>query len=189
MPYKKVIGIIVYAMKCTKCHAAHKNCSPVEEHDCPLNYVGSSKGMEAKAALEMVTAIFTEHNGRIFVFAVVSDDDSTMRAKVSHESSNIHGKLPLHIPQPIFKPDPGHRIKSMSKPFFEFAKAAKAISTIEMGDAMQYRMYIGCCIKKIAIFQSLNLKPKCVLRLNTFLVAMNGVTKNGVGVRSWKIRS
>ena len=115
---KKVIGIIVYAMKCTKCHASHKNCSPVEEHDCPLNYVGSSKGMEATSALEMVTVIFTEHNGHIFVFAVVSDDDSTMRAKVSHESSNIHGKLPLHIPQPIFKADPGHRIKSVSKPFF-----------------------------------------------------------------------
>ena len=145
---KKVIGIIVYAMKCSKCHFASKKCVPAEEHDCPLNYVGSSKGMEATAALEMVIDIYTTHTGRIYVEAIISDDDSTMRAKVSHETNNVHGKLPAHIPAPIFKADPGHRIKSMSRPFFELAKAAKSTSTLEMSDAMQYRMYIGCCIKK-----------------------------------------
>ena len=144
---KKVIGIIVYAMKCSKCHFASKKCVPAEEHDCPLNYVGSSKGMEATAALEMVIDIYTTHTGRIYVEAIISDDDSTMRAKVSHETNNVHGKLPAHIPAPIFKADPGHRIKSMSRPFFELAKAAKSTSTLEMSDAMQYRMYIGCCIK------------------------------------------
>ena len=73
--------------------------------------------MEATAALEMVTGIHTEHGGHIFVEGIISDDDSTMRAKVSHETSNVHGKLPSHIPAPIFKADPGHRIKSMSKLF------------------------------------------------------------------------
>ena len=146
---KKVIGIIVYAMKCTKCHAAQNMSGPVEVHDCPLNYVGSSQAMEATAALETVIAIYNDHNGLIFIMAIISDDDSTMRAKVSHECNNIHSKLPLHIPQPVFKADPGHRIKSMCKPFFELAKVPKATSTIEMGDAMQYRIYIGCCIKKI----------------------------------------
>ena len=133
-------------MKCTKCHAAQKISSPVDIYDYPLNYVGSSKAMEATAALEMVIVIYNEHNGLIFVMDIISDDDSTMRAKVSHEYNNIHGKLPLHIPQPIFKADPSHRIKSMCKPFFELAKAPKATSTVEMGDAMQYMMYIGCCI-------------------------------------------
>ena len=66
--------------------------------------------MEATAALEMVIVIYNEHNGLIFVRAIISDDDYTMRAKVCHECNNIHGKLPLHIPQPIFKADPGHRI-------------------------------------------------------------------------------
>ena len=124
---KKVIGIIVYAMKCTKCHAAQKISSPVEVHDCPLNYVGSSKAMEATAVLEMAIAIYNEHNSLIFVRAIISDDDSTMRAKVSHKCNNIHGKLPLHIPQPIFKADPGHRIKSMCKPFLNLQKRPKQL--------------------------------------------------------------
>ena len=70
-----------------------------------------------------------------------------MRAKVNHESDNIYEKLPIHISQPKFKADPGHRIKSMFKPVFELAKSPKSISTVTMGDAMQYRMYIGCYIK------------------------------------------
>ena len=69
-----------------------------------------------------------------------------MRAKVSHEDDNCQGKLPAHIPLPMCNADPRHRIKSMSKPFFDLAKASKSTSTIEMSDAMQYRMYIGCCI-------------------------------------------
>ena len=115
---KKFIGIIVYVMKCTKCHAAHKKNTPVEEHDSSFNYVDSSKAMESTAALEMSTAIYNEHNGIIYIMVIISDDDSIMMAKVSHESKNIHGELSIHIPQPNFKADPGHRIKSMCKPVF-----------------------------------------------------------------------
>ena len=145
---KKVIGILVYAMNCSKCASAHKKCCPVQQHDCPLNYAGSSKGMEASAALEMVIEVWDNFNGTVFIKIIVSDDDSTIRAKVSYPESNEHGMLPAHIIEPIFKADPGHRIKSMAKPMFFFSKAPKSVSNIEMSDAMQYRMYIGCCIKK-----------------------------------------
>ena len=112
-------------MKYTKCHSANNKYTPVSQYDCPLNYVRLSKGMKATAALEMVVHIYDEHKGRIFVNEIIPDDDSTIRAKVSHETSNVHGKLPAHIPAPIFKEDPGHRIKSMSKPYFKLAKGGK----------------------------------------------------------------
>ena len=144
----KIIGILVYAMKCSKCAAARKKCSPVQAHNCPLNYVGSSKGMEATAALEMVVEVWDNFNGNIYIKIIVSDDDSTIWAKVSCPTTNEHGMLPYKVIEPIFKADPGHRIKSMAKPMFFFSKAPKSVSDIEMSDAMQYRMYIGCCIKK-----------------------------------------
>ena len=143
---KKVVGILVYSMKCSKCAAARKMCSPVAEHFCPLNYAGSSKGMEATAALEMVVEVWKTFNGSVYIKIIVSDDDSSMRAKVSYATTSEHGMLPTHVIQPIFKADPGHRIKSMAKPMFFFSKAPKSVSNIEMSDAMQYRMYIGCCI-------------------------------------------
>ena len=45
------------------------------------SYVDSSKGTEATVAREIATGIHTEHQGCIFVLEIVSDDDSTMRAK------------------------------------------------------------------------------------------------------------
>ena len=97
--------------------------------------------MEATAALKMVIGIHTGHQGHIFFLEIFSDDDLPMRAKESNETSNVHRKLPVHISAPIFKADPGHMIKT---------KAAKSTSTLEISDAMQYRMYIGCCIKKLS---------------------------------------
>ena len=64
-----------------------------------MNYVGSSKEMEATAALEMVIHIYDEHKGRIYVKEIISDDDSTMRAKVSNEKvifkANFQPTYPL----------------------------------------------------------------------------------------------
>ncbi len=157
---KKVIAILVCAMKCSKCAAARKKYSHVQAHNCPLDYVASSKGMEATAALEMVGEVWDNFNGNDFIEFIVSDDDSTMRAKVSYSTSNKHGMLPPRVIEPIFKADPGHRINSMAKPMFFFSKAPKSVSDIEMSDAMQYRMYIGCCIKIIVISHLHNLQSK-----------------------------
>ena len=71
-----------------------------------MNYVGSSKGMEATAALEMIICMWENFGGKVFVKFIVSDDDSTMRAKTSHECNNQHGKLPSHILESIFLADP-----------------------------------------------------------------------------------
>ena len=65
-------------MKCSKCAAARKKYGPVAEHLCPLNYAGSSKGMEATAALEMVVKVWDKFNGTVYIKCIVSDDDSTM---------------------------------------------------------------------------------------------------------------
>ena len=78
---KKVIGLIVYAMKCAKCRAAKNKCSPVTEHDCPVNYVGSSKGMEATAALEMIISVSEIFEGKVYVKCIVSEDDRLCKLK------------------------------------------------------------------------------------------------------------
>ena len=97
---------------------------------------GSNKGMEATAVLEMILSIDKFFASKIYVRHIVSDNDSSMRAKLCHATNNEHDKLPCHIVQPIFWQNPGHRIKSMAKPVFALAKAALAVSTIQMCDAM-----------------------------------------------------
>ena len=104
--------------------------------------------MEATAALDMILSMDLEYKSKIYIKNIVSDDDSTMRAKLCHPNNNIHGKLPLHIVHPIFLADPGHRIKTMAKPVFALAKASLTVSTVQMCDVMQYCMYVGCCVKK-----------------------------------------
>jgi hypothetical protein len=52
----------------------------VREHDCPRNYEGSSKGMEASAALLLTKEMF--QNGNVIIDKIVADDDSSMKAIV-----------------------------------------------------------------------------------------------------------
>jgi len=78
----------------------------------------------------------------------VSDDDSTMRSLLQHESKNNKGKLPPNIPEPVFLADPSHRIKVMFKPFFLMVKNTKDPNECKMIDALRIKKYLGCCIYK-----------------------------------------
>ena len=64
---EKVIGMLVYSKKCNTCNNIRKyNLPDDEEHDCPYNYrSGSSKAMEASAALDMVVSLWNDSNKRI----------------------------------------------------------------------------------------------------------------------------
>ena len=57
---------------------------PVEEHDCCVNWAGSSGGMEAAGALGLCIELHDNSGYNIFVQTIVSDDDSTMRAHIQH---------------------------------------------------------------------------------------------------------
>jgi len=79
---------------------------PQEHEDCPRNYrTGSSKAMEATAALDL---IFELHALVVGVEFIVSDDDSTMRAHLSRIGTHKNGMLPVDVHQPIFLCDPSH---------------------------------------------------------------------------------
>ena len=117
---------------------AHKNC--------PWNYLtGSSKAMEASAALQLLVAL---HDRGISIEFIVSDDDSTMRATLQHIGTHKNGKLRLDVLVPTFLCDPSHRIKVMVKDIFVMALSSDAKCECKKIDALRLKKYIGCMIAK-----------------------------------------
>ena len=51
---KGIIVMVLYSKAFRNCDDAEKRREEVEEHDCPKNFEGSSKIMEASASLKMV---------------------------------------------------------------------------------------------------------------------------------------
>ena len=143
----KVIAMLVYSKKCTKCDVAIAMGEEPQDHeDCPRNYLtGSSKAMEASAALDLYLQLAGKGIG---IEHIVSDDDSTMRAHLSHIGTHKHGMLPLHINQPVFLCDPSHRIKAMVKDVFALALSSKENSECEKIDALRLKKYLGCYVGK-----------------------------------------
>ena len=124
---------------------------PMEHEDCPRNYLtGSSKAMEASAALEIVSDL---HKKEVLVENIVSDDDSTMRAHLKHEDTAKNAKLPKDVHQPIFLCDPSHRIKVMVKDFFALALMSDSKSECKKIDALRLKKYFGCWIGKSKLLQ------------------------------------
>jgi len=113
-------------------------------HRCPHNFDGSSKSMEAIAAVKCITALYETKKARCK--ELVSDDNSSTRAncrhsfkakiveKIWHDKETCwprkngkylldHGKLPLHVPEiERFLADPAHRCKCVGKELFKLAE-------------------------------------------------------------------
>ena len=104
--------------------------------------------MEAALALDLVKEMHSKSNGFVHVSQIVSDDDSTMRSLIKHETNHEKGKLPILVPQPNFLADPSHRIKVMSKPFFKMVCKTKDPSKCKTIDALRIKKYLGCYIYK-----------------------------------------
>ena len=51
--YKKIIGFRVLSEDCSACRFSEKTNKLVPKHDCPKNYVGSSKSMEVEAIFQL----------------------------------------------------------------------------------------------------------------------------------------
>lgn len=109
--------MLVYSKKCTKCDVAiAMGKEPQDHEDCPRNYLtGSSKAIEASAALDLYLQVAAKS---IRIEHIVSDDDSTMRAHLSHISTHKHGMIPVHINQPVFLCDPHIELRLWSRTFF-----------------------------------------------------------------------
>ena len=84
---KRIVGRCVYAKTCRTCNNAEKKKKDPRIHKCPKNYVGSSKAMEAQAALQLVKELW--QTSEIWLKRVVSDDDSSIRSILLHSYKQV----------------------------------------------------------------------------------------------------
>ena len=92
LPYPQNIVFCPYQQRLQRllsCRGKKGEKSP--DHECPRNYRGSAKAMESDGALHLIQKILKELATEIYVEAIVADDDSSMRAVLSHQSSNKKG--------------------------------------------------------------------------------------------------
>jgi hypothetical protein len=165
----KVVGMQVYSKNCLKCSKYKRQGltgENIPDHRCPKNYEGSSKGMEATAALQMVKRLFEHELVQAYVKEMVIDDDASTRALLSHCLSELAefvagyqwpvdsngkkvpkakdiGKLPFDHPIIIFLADLMHRIRCFGKYVFAMAVAPLSTSTCTMVDAYRLKRNFG----------------------------------------------
>ena len=121
---KGIIGMVLYSKACRKYDSAENRGEEAEEHECPKNFEGSSKSMEASAVLKMVENAFC--NSLFIIDIIVSNDDITMRSVLKHPSKGAQGrvlksskgKLGTEIPEPSFLANPSYRVKVVVKHIF-----------------------------------------------------------------------
>ena len=68
--------------------------------------------------------LLKETNNITFVSQLVTDDDSSIRACLSHD--NKKGKLPYNVPDPRFLADSSHKVKMMEKVYLQKLVKIKA---------------------------------------------------------------
>ena len=125
--------------------------------------MGSSKGMEADAALHLIEKLHKQSATDAFIEAIVADDDSSMRAVLSHKSTNKKkGRLPEYIPQPRFLADPTHRVKVVAKTIFMLANQPSTTSICTKVDALRFKKYFGYMIKQTRTGTIEEMREKCM---------------------------
>jgi hypothetical protein len=88
----KIIAMKVFSKKCQKCTtylAQGVLAENIPVHNCSKNYDGSSKGMEATVALDMVKGLFENKEVRVTVTKIVIDDDASTRALLTHSLAEL----------------------------------------------------------------------------------------------------
>jgi hypothetical protein len=139
---RKVIGLVIKSKRCCYCNTFTKK-NPglaVPLHDCWKNHEGSSGSMESIGAVEVLTEAFERY--KVVIRKLCCDDDSSIRADcqwsntdyLKNNNTNVlpmvpktlgknkgdlqprpdKGKLPGHVPEPMFVADPNHRRKLLS---------------------------------------------------------------------------
>ena len=84
----KILSAIVTSKYCSVCSAVEAKGEENPDHECPRNYRGSAKGMESDEALYLIQERHRESATEAYIEAIVVDDDSSMRAVLSHQESN-----------------------------------------------------------------------------------------------------
>jgi len=172
---RKPIAKQIYSRSCSICkgfYRKHEVTEAVPEHDCVKNYDGSSGSMEPMAVLEMHTRLHDDKS--VVVGRIVTDDDSTIKAKLKHsnntwmEKNNTtikpriinsngnevvrpdYGEIPGHMPEPSFDADPNHRKKLVGKVLWALAsKNVKDKKTMTKCDAMRLQRYYSFMARQL----------------------------------------
>jgi hypothetical protein len=156
---KNVVNFQNYSSACGFCACHMKKTAntnaPVPDHQCPKNYTGSSKGMEAKAALDCVNQVGSSHADiEGFVSMICLDDGASTRAYLQHSFANLDdknlphlknkkgetktgkrnnkGKLGKDHPIIQFLADLSHRVRTFAK--YVYALKNTTIGQSEMND-------------------------------------------------------
>ena len=145
---KQVIQCVVSSKMCRTCLLAEESESTPKPHRCPRNYSGSSKAMEADAALQAYQFLHDASKGTMTLGHIIADDDSSMRSYLRHRSLfHPKGALPLELPEPRWLADPTHRTKVVAKPFFSLAATGKSNTDCTPVDAARIKRWWGHMIK------------------------------------------
>jgi hypothetical protein len=165
---KRVVSFKNYSKACAVCQKHAKNIEksktpdlPVPLHNCPKNHDGSSKGMEAKGALECLMQIWTHAEILAFIDVVCIDDDATTKAYLTHcfedldargmprptntkgepktAKADNKGKLPRNHPIIIFLADLCHRVRTFGKYLWKLKGQGKKKSKMNRVDCLRLK--------------------------------------------------
>lgn len=100
-----ISGFMVMSKRFSRYKTANRLGIDAKEHKCKINWDGSSVAICTRVASDLCIKMHNEEYD-VCIQHTVSDDDSTMRAHLLHESNG--GKLSEHILPPNFPVDPSH---------------------------------------------------------------------------------
>jgi hypothetical protein len=164
----RVICFQNYSKACRKCQLHAKAIKkkktpdiPVPSHHCPKNYEGSSKGMEAEAALDCVKKVWSHEEILVFIEIICLDDDATTKAYLAHcfadldlkglprptnkkgepktSSRDNKGKLWTDHPVIAFLADLSHRVRTFGKYIYALKNVGKKRSEMNDVDALRLK--------------------------------------------------
>ena len=111
----KVLDYMVKAKICRICEVSRRINSPTREHNCVANFVGCSKAMEPISTCQLAVKLWNkipQGTKKVWVTALVTDDDSSTRSYMNTvgPTSNGKEKLPPEVTPPsTFYTDHTHR--------------------------------------------------------------------------------
>jgi hypothetical protein len=81
-----ICNVVIYSQRCRRCEKADHDGVDPPRHRCPKNFskAKSSKSMEPSGAVQNVIDIFVKSEGKVYVYQIVTDDDSSVRANTKH---------------------------------------------------------------------------------------------------------
>jgi hypothetical protein len=150
---RRVIGLVIKSKLCNQCNASRKKNPALAVGDhintCWKNHNGTSGSMESAGCLELVVKTYENYNA--IIRRLCCDDDSSIRAdcqwsnedylknnntdvlplvpkKVGTNKGKMQprpdkGKLPAHVPEPLFVADPNHRRKGLTGELIKLDKS------------------------------------------------------------------